>query len=73
MMQNIDTENLRVMCATVLLLAILSSCTASNFDRREKWAQAVKNGADPMAVTCALGGADSRADDVICYAVANKR
>jgi hypothetical protein len=73
MMQNIDTENLLIVCATVLLLAVLSSCTVSSFDKREKWAQAVKNGADPMAVNCALGSADSRADDVICYAIANKR
>jgi hypothetical protein len=73
MMQNIDTENLLIVCATLLLLAVLSSCTVSNFDKREKWAQAVKNGADPMAVNCALGSADSRADDVICYAIANKR
>lgn len=73
MMQNIDTENLLIVCATVLLLAVMSSCTVIGFDKREKWAQAVKNGADPIVVTCALGGADSRADDVICYAVANKR
>jgi hypothetical protein len=73
MMQNIDTENLLIVCATLLLLAVLSSCAVISFDKREKWAQAVKNGADPMAATCALWSTESRADDVICYAIANKR
>ena len=73
MMKDMDIEKIFVVCVTVLLLSCLGSCTVSNFDKREKWAEAVKNGADPLVVTCALGGADSRADDVICYAVANKR
>jgi hypothetical protein len=73
MMKDMDIEKIFVVCVTVLLLSCLGSCTVSSFDKREKWAQAVKNGADPMAVNCALGSADSRADDVICYAIANKR
>ena len=68
-----NIEKFCSLCLTIVILAILGSCTASGFDRREKWAQAVKNGADPIAVTCALGGAQNSADDLICYAVANKR
>ena len=73
MMQNIDTEKIFVVCATVVLLVGISSCTVNSFDRRAKWAEAVKNGADPMVVTCALSGADASAEHVICYTLANKR
>jgi hypothetical protein len=68
-----ETEKILIVCATVLLLVGMGSCTAGNFDRREKWAEAVKNGADPMAVTCALSGADATAEHIICYALANKK
>jgi hypothetical protein len=51
----------------------MGSCTVNNFDKREKWAEAVKNGADPMAVTCALSSSDASAEYVTCYALANKR
>jgi hypothetical protein len=68
-----DTEKILIVCATVLLLVGMGSCTVNNFDRREKWAEAVKNGADPMAVTCALSSSDASAEHLICYALANKR
>ena len=68
-----DTEKILIVCATLLLLVGMGSCTVSKFDKREKWAEAVKNGADPMAVNCALSGSDATADYLICYALANKR
>lgn len=68
-----NTEKSLVGCATLLLLVFMGSCTVTGFDKREKWAEAVKNGADPMAASCALYSADSSADYVTCYAVANKR
>jgi hypothetical protein len=68
-----DTEKVFIVCATLFLLVGVGSCTANNFDKREKWAQAVKNGADPMVVTCALSGSDASAEHLICYTLANKR
>ena len=68
-----DTEKILIVCATVLLLVGIGSCTVNSFDKREKWAEAVKNGADPMAVTCALFSSDASAEHIICYALANKR
>jgi len=68
-----DTEKILIVCATLLLLVGMGSCTVNSFDKREKWAEAVKNGADPMAVTCALSGAEASAEYVTCYALANKR
>jgi hypothetical protein len=68
-----DTEKVFIVCATLFLLVGVGSCTANNFDKREKWAQAVKNGADPMAVTCALSSSDASAEYLICYTLANKR
>jgi hypothetical protein len=68
-----DTEKILIVCAALLLLVGMGSCTVNNFDKREKWAEAVKNGADPMAVTCALSSADASAEHIICYALANKR
>lgn len=66
-------EKVIAVCVTVFLLAAVGSCTASNYDKREKWAEAVKNGADPMAVSCALSSSDATAEHLICYALANKR
>ena len=68
-----ETENIFIVCIAVVLLSIVGSCTVSSFDKREKWAQAVKNGADPMIATCALESMGSSRDEIICYALANKR
>lgn len=68
-----DIEKICVICLTVAFLGILGSCTVNNFDRREKWAEAVKNGADPIAVACSIGGPQNSAEEIICYAVTNKR
>jgi hypothetical protein len=68
-----NTEKILIVCATVLLLVGMGACTAGNFDRRAKWAEAVKNGADPMAVNCSLSNSDATADYVLCYALANKK
>ena len=68
-----DTEKILIVCATLLLLVGMGSCTVNNFDKREKWAEAVKNGADPMAATCALTSSDASAEYVTCYALANKK
>jgi hypothetical protein len=68
-----ETENILIVCIAIVLLSLVGSCTISSFDKREKWAQAVKNGADPMIVTCALENMGSTRNEIICYAIANKR
>jgi hypothetical protein len=55
-----------------VLITMIGSCTASGMDRRAKWADAVKNGADPIAVACALYD-QSEAEKVTCALVATKK
>ncbi len=57
---------------TAVLVAMIGSCTASGFDRRDKWAEAVKNGADPIAVACALYD-QSESEKVTCALVATTK
>lgn len=56
----------------VVLITMIGSCTASGMDRRAKWADAVKNGADPIAVACALYD-QSESEKVTCALVATKK
>ncbi len=56
----------------VVLITMIGSCTASGMDRRAKWEAAVKNGADPIAVACALYD-QSEAEKVTCALVATKK
>jgi hypothetical protein len=57
---------------TAVLLAMIGSCTAGNFDRRAKWEAVVKNGADPLITACALYDTTG-ADLVMCTAIALKK
>jgi hypothetical protein len=56
----------------VVLITMIGSCTVGNMDRRAKWADAVKNGADPMVVACALYD-QSEAEKVTCALLATKK
>lgn len=56
----------------VVLIAMIGSCTAGSYDRRAKWEAAVKNGADPIAVACALYD-QSEAEKITCAMVAIKK
>lgn len=70
-MDSNDTFWLRVIAigATVLCVMV-TSCTYNSIDRREKWAEAVANGNDPMSVACALGSHENTGDYAICTALA---
>lgn len=56
----------------VVLIAMIGSCTAGSYDRRAKWEAAVKNGADPIAVACALYD-QSEAEKITCALLATKK
>lgn len=57
---------------TAVLITLVTSCTASGFDRRAKWVEAVKSGADPIAVACALYD-QSEAEKITCALVATQK
>lgn len=57
---------------TAVLITMIGSCTAGSFDRRDKWAEAVKNGADPMVVSCALYDQND-AEKITCALLATKK
>lgn len=46
-----------------------------NLETKAKWEKAVANGADPMAVSCALNLSNHgyAADAIICYALAQNK
>lgn len=71
MMSELDSRHF-LWAGTAVLIAMIGSCTAGSFDRRDKWAEAVKNGADPIAVACALYD-QSEAEKITCAMVATKK
>lgn len=58
--------------AVAVLITLIGSCTAGSFDRRATWAEAVKNGADPMVASCALYD-QTEAEKVTCALLATKK
>jgi hypothetical protein len=68
-----EIDNRHFLWATVaVFLSMIGSCTVGNMDRRDKWAEAVKNGADPMVAACALYD-QSEAEKVTCALLATKK
>lgn len=71
-----DNENkfwLFVWGIIATVFSVLIVCfTVSNFDRRAKWEDAVKNGADPMVASCALYD-QTGAEAVTCALLAVKK
>lgn len=61
--------------ATVVAISIIGACMAVSLDTKNKWEKAVSNGADPMAVSCALNisGDSHAADAIICTTLAQNR
>lgn len=58
--------------AVTVLITLIGSCTASSFDRRAVWAEAVKNGADPMVAACALYD-QTEGEKITCAMLATKK
>ena len=55
-------------------LTVVALCITFNAHwKRDKWETAVSNGADPMAVSCALDGIGGGADAAICAILAQGR
>ena len=70
-MDSNDTFWLRIAgIVSTLLCIMIVSCTYNAVDRREKWAEAVANGNDPMSVACALDHHENTGDYAICTALA---
>jgi hypothetical protein len=57
---------------TLVLVALIGSCTYSNHDKRDKWEKAVSNGADPMVTSCALFTQET-IDQAACLLLAQNR
>ena len=57
---------------TLIIVCLIASCTASSYDRRDKWEKAVSNGADPMVVSCALYDQTS-SEQITCALLAQNR
>jgi hypothetical protein len=55
------------------LVALMVCITINAHGKRDKWEKAVLNGNDPMVVACALDGAGSHAEAVICGILAQGR
>jgi hypothetical protein len=55
------------------LLTLMVCLTISSHDKRNKWVEAVSNGADPMVVACALDGVNNLAETAICTILAQGR
>ena len=58
--------------ATVVVVSLISSCTYSGYDKRDKWEKAVSNGADPMVTACALFTQES-VEQATCLLLAQNR
>lgn len=57
----------------VFLMTLTICITINMHDKLNKWEKAVSNGADPMAVSCALNNAETARDAEICRIVAQGR
>ena len=57
---------------TLVLVAMIGSCTYGMHDKRDKWEKAVANGADPMVTSCALYD-QTGVDQATCLLLAQNR
>lgn len=57
---------------TIVVVAMIGSCTHGMYDKRDKWEKAVSNGADPMVTACALFE-QTESERVTCALLAQNR
>lgn len=58
-----------------VLIVLICACMINSIDTKAKWEKAVTNGADPMAVSCAMNISNNghSADAIICHTLAQNR